>query len=126
MKTTTAFKLLAIALVFIFTIGPATASTGVLDKSSILSGYKSSSGYSQIKSNNYASIVKPYFSVKPDINVISNPSTKPDLNLFKNMPLSWDPSFMAQTKKSQSVSSLDWNVWFTPNTGGCGSCSCGG
>ena len=117
MKTITTFKLLAIILVFIFIIGPATASKGFdAGKSAILSEYISSSGYSKFISSDYGSIVKPDFSV------ISNPSMKPNLNLFKNIPLSWDSAFIDQAKQSSPLS-MDWDEWFPPNSGGCG-CGC--
>jgi hypothetical protein len=56
MKTTTAWKVLAICLVFIFIIGPTTALTGFSGKAAIIDGYKSSSGYSL---DIYAGVVKP-------------------------------------------------------------------
>jgi hypothetical protein len=118
-KTNTVFKLLAITLVLIFTIGPTTASTGAfeLGKSAILSGYKSSSGYSQLISNQYASIVKP------DPNLLTKDMT---INLLsKNKIISWDPAFMSQTKQ-QSPSEYSFGDVFAPKVpSGCG-CGCGG
>lgn len=54
MKITTGLKLLALTLIFVFIIGPTTASTG--DKSSLLSGYQSSFGNSMIKPSTYDGI----------------------------------------------------------------------
>lgn len=113
MKTTTPFKLLTITLIFIFTIGPTAAS-----KDTILSGYKSSSGYSQLISSNYANIGESDFSVIP------NPITKPNLNLFKNIPISWDPAFMEEAK--MFVKEFDNTFKYidsTPESGGSGTSS---
>lgn len=118
MKTNTVFKLLTITLIFIFTIGLTTASTGGFDlgKSAILSGYKSSSGYSQLISIQYASLMKP------DPNLLSKDTT---LNLLsQNKTISWDPAFMSQTK--QSPSEYSFGGVFAPKVpGGCG-CGCTG
>jgi hypothetical protein len=73
MKTTTALKLLVISLAFIFIIGPTTASRYDSLESAILSGYKSSSGYS---------LLEPHFE-KPDLNVFTDFTVKPKSDLAK-------------------------------------------
>jgi hypothetical protein len=109
MKIMTARTVSAITLIIMLSIIPMTVSAGSYpDKSAIISGYTSSSGYSKIF---------------PIESVTFTPIPKPNLNLFKNTPISWDSSFMDQIKQSPSGSSLwDWDD-FTPNTGGCGCCS---
>jgi hypothetical protein len=123
MKTTTALKLLVITLVFIIIIGLTTASMGVINtsKSAIISGYKSNSGYSQLKSNNYSNILKSDHSTKSDTNILkppysalSNPIIKsyPKNLISKNTTKSWDSAFTSQTKASTSP----W-IYPTPPTG---------
>jgi hypothetical protein len=115
METTTVIWLGAIILVFIFITGPTTAYAG---KSSILSEYKSNSGYSKIVSNNYAGVVKPDFSV------IYNPIKKPDVILLsRDTTIYWDPAFMNQTTKQSLPQSIFGSYMFTPkSSGGCACC----
>jgi len=86
--------LLAITLVFIFAIGPTTASFDS-GKSAILSGHKSGSGYSSLISRTSNGSVKPDFYLNPDFSGISNPIKKIALNSLATDPIIyWDPAFM--------------------------------
>ncbi len=113
MKTGTAFQLLASTLILIVIMGTVTASPGTFEtgKSGIISGYKSSPGYSRgTVSSTYTGVVKPDFTVNPTFAA----------TIF------WDPAFMNQTRQAAvtgTQSSFAAYSFLPKWRGSC--CSCG-